>query len=460
MSKKGRFSRLGMKLVGVSVLGLALAFAVFYLTENTVTPALLNSEWFTTVWQSRDEAAIRDYQEYVTEHGLTVQEVLESQDGEISAGLYTIMIGAPPVQITPAPSESSAAGASAVDDTVSYSFTWMGLTGVETAAPNSVEFVMELYQIQCADGTVYLSAMPADLRYEGVGRVVGLLLALAGFCAVVVPYIVRLLRRLGALSHETGILMSGDLDHRIRVQGRDELSGLGEDIERLRRSVLERIQGEREAVAANSRLITSLSHDLRTPLTKLTGYLDILAYHKYRTAEERDRFLRLAAEKAEQIKTLTDQMFASARVDAPQVPLEQPPEAVDGAALLGQLLEEQCGDLRREGFDVREPVFDREFRLYLRTADAVRIFDNLFSNLRKYADSAVPIRIQAEDGPETAALRVTNRVRPVPDRTDSHGVGVPIMRELLERAGGTLEVSLRDGGYESVLTFPKYRGER
>lgn len=211
-------------------------------------------------------------------------------------------------------------------------------------------------------------------------------------------------------------------------------------------------------MGANSRLITSLSHDLRTPLTKLTGYLDILIYEKYQSQEEHDRFLHLAAEKAEQLKALTDQMFQSAQVGVPQTGLEQPPEAVDGAALLGQLLEEQCGDLSREGFQVEPPVFERDFRLFLRTEDAVRVFDNLFSNLRKYADPAFPVSIRAEERADAVTLRLENRAVPRPDRADSHGLGVPTMKDLMERSGGTLEVSLSEGTYASVLTFRKHSG--
>lgn len=440
--------------MGVSVLGLLLAFAVFWLADNAAVPWLLHSDWFIRAYRERNEAAVQAYQDYVTEQGFTVRQVQEDRDGRLAEGIYTVMAGLPlSIEVT----DKSVSSSAVWDGDIRYSFVWAETAGTEADIAAASEVAVDMYPIQCADGAVHIFAAPAALRYAGLGRVAGLLLALLGFCLVVVPYIVRLLRRIRALSREAEILMAGDLEHSIHVEGRDELSGLGEDIERLRRSVLERIQGEREAVAANSRLITSMSHDLRTPLTKLTGYLDILIYRKYQTQEEHDGFLRMASEKAVQLRTLTGQMLASAQVDAPQSPLEPEAEVVDGGLLLGQLLEEQCGDLRREGFDVRPPAFERDFQLYLSTADAVRIFDNLFSNLKKYADSAVPVRIQAEDGPETVTLRVANRVRPVPDQTDSHGVGVPTMRELLERAGGRLEIFLHGDAYESVLAFPKYR---
>lgn len=70
---------------------------------------------------------------------------------------------------------------------------------------------------------------------------------------------------------------SGDLDHPITVRGNDEITSLALDMEKMRLSFQERIKGEEEAKRANSELITSISHDLRTPLTILMGNLDIIA---------------------------------------------------------------------------------------------------------------------------------------------------------------------------------------
>ncbi|MDE7219382.1 MAG: HAMP domain-containing protein, partial [Oscillospiraceae bacterium] len=309
--------RRGPKLGGGALRGLTLAFGIFYLTVSVAMPWLLYSEQFAAFWSQRNKAVVQAYQDYVTEQRLTVQQALNDREGRLDAmdsGVYVVMVGTPLSSVEVPADEDSLPR---VSDDISYGVTWAaGGDYSSERASSSVGFVMEMHQIRCADGTLYVSTSPAVLGYEGLGRAAGLLLALAGFCAVTVPYIVRLLRRLGELSREAGVLMAGDLDHVIHVKGRDEISGLGEDIERLRRSVLARIEGEREAVGANSRLITSLSHDIRTPLTKLTGYLDILLYRKYETSEEHDAFLRLASEKAAQLKALTDQLFAGAQVGA------------------------------------------------------------------------------------------------------------------------------------------------
>lgn len=421
--------------MGVSVLALALAFTLFYLVSGVAVPGLLGSEWFLQRLQERNRERVEAYQEQVRSQGLTVAQAVsgwQEDAGALVEESYTVLI-------------------SMVEQEEGQCGLTQAVGGEEGALSGDLNVLLELHEIQCADGTVYLSFGHSALWLESLGRAVGLLAALAGFCGVMVPYIWRLLGRIGALSRETGLLMEGDLDHPIAAPGSDELSRLGEDIERLRLSVVERIEREREAVGANRRLITELSHDLRTPLTKLMGYLEIL--RREQTEAERRKFLRLAQEKAEQIKGMTDQLFAGSQVDGRREPLAAWPEPVDGPALLGQILSEQCGDLQREGFTVCPPIFGRPFLLYLRTEDVLRVFDNLFSNLRKYADRSAPVRIWTEEGDGTIRICMENRVSPAPDCRDSHGVGLSAAAALMERSGGTLETEEREGTYRCTLTF-------
>lgn len=436
--------------MGASLAGLALAFVMFYLVYGLAVPWVLYSGRFAGFWQARQEASLQSYQAYVSEQNLSVEQVVGGQDQgwtDPSTTFYAVVIG-----VEPEAAELKEANLETPEDAaVQYAVT----AAAESAPASLFLTVSDLQMIQCADGTVYLSAAPNAMWVDGLGRALGLVLALAGFCAVMVPAVVRLLRRIEELSRETELLMAGDLGHSIHAPGSDELSSLGENIERLRLSVLERIEGEREAVGANSRLITGLSHDLRTPLTKLTGYLEILIYRKYGTEAEQEAFLRMAAEKAAQIKGLTDQLFDRCQASGQPEGFAGPPEAVDGAALLGQILSEQCCDLQREGFSVQPPVFGEEFTLYLRVEDTVRVFDNLFSNLRKYADPAFPVDIRAEIGEEAVRLELANRILAESAGRDSHGCGLPTMKELMGRGGGALETEKEGETYRTVLLFPK-----
>ena len=237
------------------------------------------------------------------------------------------------------------------------------------------------------------------------------------------------------------------------AKGRDELSELSRSIEEMRLAVLEQMERENAAIRANSRLITSLSHDLRTPLTKLMGYLEILRLGKAKDEGERAEYLRRAWDKAQQMRALSDEMFRHFQVGEPPPP-EEGRERVDGAVFLGQLLAEQCFDLADGGFSAQPPVVEGSYCLDLRTEDICRVFDNLFTNLKKYADPAGPIQISVWEEGELVAVGLENRAGPV-SRADSRGIGVPTMRALLARNGGRMEIERQGEIYRTTVYLPK-----
>ena len=148
MGKKRRFSRLGMKLVGVSVLGLALAFAVFYLVDSVAAPWLLYSDRFAPFWQRRNADLVQAYQDYVTEKGLTVQQAMEDKDSRLSAigGVYIVLTGTMPSVEVSADEDFHFQVKTDTSNDVSYGVTWAApaeTTG--TVSFGSVEFVTELY---------------------------------------------------------------------------------------------------------------------------------------------------------------------------------------------------------------------------------------------------------------------------------------------------------------------------
>ena len=204
------------------------------------------------------------------------------------------------------------------------------------------------------------------------------------------------------------VLAGGDLTYRVVSNGRDELAELGRSIEEMRLAVLEQMKRENEAILANSRLITSLSHDLRTPLTKLMGYLEILRHGKCRDEAQRAEYLRRAADKALQMRALSDEMFRHFQVgDSSELTEEK--ETVSGPVFLGQLLAEQCFDLTDAGFSVEPPVLEGDYHLSVRTEDICRVFDNLFTNLKKYADPAAPIQVSVREEGERVVVALRNR---------------------------------------------------
>ena len=419
MTKRHRPSRLGLKFLAVAAAALAAALTLRALLYDTALPGLLQSAGFESYWYDRYGGAAEDFQSYVSAHSLSVQEALRDTDWTRQH---------PQVELY-----------------------------LEGLADSSLDTdALEGYGgrvIACADGLLYAYPMPNYFYYDGACRLLSLLCAALCFFVILMPYTALLIRRITRLSRDMEVLAGGDLSYQVVARGRDELAELGRSIEEMRLAVLEQMARENQAIRANSTLITSLSHDLRTPLTKLMGYLDILQHGKFRDEGERAEYLRRAADKALQMRALSDEMFRHFQVREAPAP-EEGREAVDGPVFLGQLLAEQCFDLADAGFALEPPVPDGDYRLYIRTEDICRVFDNLFSNLKKYADPAAPIRLAVREEGELVAVELANRPGKI-RRSDSRGIGLPTVRALLERNGGRIEITRQGEEYRTTVWLPK-----
>lgn len=111
---------------------------------------------------------------------------------------------------------------------------------------------------------------------------------MAVFALMLVMLIRGKIRYIDLMEQEIQILKGGDLDYRITVKGKDELASLAAEIDAMRCAIKERQQKEEEAGKANRELVTAMSHDLRTPLTSLLGYVDILQMEKGKTGGSRE----------------------------------------------------------------------------------------------------------------------------------------------------------------------------
>ena len=128
-----------------------------------------------------------------------------------------------------------------------------------------------------------------------------------------------------------------------------------------------------------------MSHDIRNPLTALLGYLDLAKNGQYRSEEELQSFLDAAYGKAEQLKTLTDELFRySLLFGCKELPMQM--ESYDARLLLEQLLGESRVQLQQQGFTVQLLLPQQEVQIEADVMYLKRVLDNLFDNIRKYAE--------------------------------------------------------------------------
>ena len=249
----------------------------------------------------------------------------------------------------------------------------------------------------------------------------------------------------------------GDMDHHIRTDTiQDELSRLCTNVENMRASIVLTLQKERAAVNANADLITSMSHDIRTPLTVLLGYLDIM---KMQTKEEATlQYLRSAEQTALRLKALSDDMFQYFLVFAEdEGALSLQP--YDAATLLEQMLSEHVILLKESGFTV-ECAYPTTFlstapTLLTDAPRCMRIIDNIFSNVTKYTDKAKPIHLTFLENKREVTIQLENAIRDDADQAESTGIGLRTCTRIAKLLGCGFVTEERDGHFTARLALQK-----
>ena len=311
-----------------------------------------------------------------------------------------------------------------------------------------------LYPMRFADGIYHIAIGDSTaVREDNVNRIIAVLLGALTFVTVMLLYIRRVTKRIVQLSREAGAIGGGDLEAPITVSGGDEIAALARDMDQMRRSVIERMGNERRAWEANSELITAISHDIRTPMTALLGYLGLLSQSDL-TDTERDRqFIASANDKAMELKDLTDELFRYCLVFS-RSELELNMESFDARLLLEQLLGEAEFDLRDAGFSVRRLDFEGEAELETDPMYLKRVLDNLVSNVKKYADREKPVMILAERGEKGLTVCVSNTVAAAVPRVESTKIGLRTCEKILAALGGSFTTRRDESHFAAEFTLP------
>lgn len=317
----------------------------------------------------------------------------------------------------------------------------------------------KLYNIRFYDA-VYAIAISdtSQLGQYSVCRVVAIIAACIVFVLVMFQYMRTLTERIVSLASEAAVIGRGELDAPITSEGDDEIAVLGREMDRMRRSVIEKMGNESRAWEANAELITAISHDIRTPMTSLLGYLSLLTEGNSDDAERNHRFASSAYSKALELKDLTDEMFRYFLVFG-KSDLKLNSERFQADVLIPQMLAEAAFDLQDTGFRLQfvgDPGngFIETDPLYLK-----RVFDNIVSNIKKYADPERPVMVITEQAEDRISVCFSNNIRKSMDKVESTKIGMRTCEKILEKMGGSFTVSTDRDHYAAELSLPLRRDE-
>ncbi|PJN91621.1 sensor histidine kinase [Bacillus sp. mrc49] len=207
-------------------------------------------------------------------------------------------------------------------------------------------------------------------------------------------------------------IANGKLGLTIEVQGRDEMAQLAMNINSMSEELKRKFENERRLESSKNELITNVSHDLRTPLTSIIGYLDLLRKGQYENREQLQEYVETIYGKSQRLKNLINELFEYTRLSSPDVRLNL--RTVDLASLIRQMFGEYIPLLEDERLTIRESITEEVLPVLIDVEKMVRVYENLIMNAIKYSMKPSPFQIVLKSEGVNAVLEVSNKIVAAP----------------------------------------------
>lgn len=308
------------------------------------------------------------------------------------------------------------------------------------------------YSVEFIDGMARIGMIGwYEYQLYNYALIAELLISFALFLILVLFGIRKKMRYISKLCDEIGILEGGCLDYEITIKGQDELAALAEGLNNMRLSFQNVIEREAEIISENSKIITEMSHDLRTPVTSIMLYTEILKKGDYKEKQLME-YLEKIDRKAHRMKQLSDHLVEYSLVSGgKEIELE---EAEFCEVLFYDLFSETCSYLIQKGFDIDFSVkwVDRKISVY--TEYIVRIIDNIASNIIKYADCQYKVVISSTFSNNMVGFAFENKESDINEKNDSTGVGLQSIKNMMRKMGGSCRIIHENGMFRIEILFP------
>ena len=296
----------------------------------------------------------------------------------------------------------------------------------------------------------------SEFLYYDISNIASIIIAAIAVSIIMLLYIKSVTNRIIKLGDSVNTVASGAVENRISAGGKDEISALASNVESMRSTMVENYQKEKAALESNTELITSMSHDIRTPLTVLLGYIDVMRLHSEKD-EVMQGYLKAAESTAMRLKKLSDDMFGYFLVfggKGESVPIEK----YDAATLIEQMISEHILLMKENGYvievDGSDNVIGENATVSTNAACLVRIFDNAFSNINKYADKKKSIKITISMDACNFKIAFMNHIRRDGEKVESNGIGLRTCHKLAEMIGATFATNMNDTTFTFTIELP------
>ena len=260
---------------------------------------------------------------------------------------------------------------------------------------------------------------------------------------------------------------NGDLEYKLNIIGNDELSSISTSINNISDGLNKSLENQLKNEKMKTELITNVSHDLKTPLTSIVSYIDILKNNEL-DSQTTKNYLNILDKKAYRLKNLVEDIFEASKISSGDIELYF--EKTDIKELLIQSIVELDDKIESSKLDIivntpNEPIFTN-----IDGKRMFRVFDNLISNIVKYSLSNTRVYIDMYKDCGNVLITMKNisnhKLNISPDEllerfvrgdisrnTSGSGLGLSIAKNLVDMQNGKLELDIDGDLFKVKLSF-------
>lgn len=257
----------------------------------------------------------------------------------------------------------------------------------------------------------------------------------------------------------------------IDVQGNDELSELSQSINRMSSKLKEQIEKERLIERNKNELITNVSHDLRTPLTSINGYVDLLKENEFKDKKKFDEYIAVVDRRSKGLTTLVNELFEYTTLNSSDIKLNF--DYVDIVTLVSHIANEYSVIFERSGLKLERNIINKEIFMELDVDKMVRVFQNLLSNANKYSLENSTVTLSLKEEESSIIISISNSTVEITEEDvpnifsrfykadksrseqDSSGLGLSIAKRIVELHGGSISANLSNNLITFKINVPK-----
>jgi signal transduction histidine kinase len=260
----------------------------------------------------------------------------------------------------------------------------------------------------------------------------------------------------------------GDIRHKVDIPGNGEFAKLAADLNSITNGLHKAVENEIKSERLKTELITNVSHDIRTPLTSIITYVDLLKNEKDQAKVS--EYLEIIDQKSQRLKVLTDDLFEAAKATSGNIPVNF--EKIDLVSLITQGLGELDDKIQDSNLEFK--LSHPENKVYIKADGKLlwRAIENLLSNIFKYALTGSRVYIDIVDsGPEVmltikniSACELNISPEELMERfirgdesrsSQGSGLGLSITKSLIEIQNGSFNIEIDGDLFKAVIQISK-----